>query len=542
MADDWIKHFETRFVDAARTCALADTLTSRGTLAAYFETTLGYVDYAEYQKLAKKIVDDNKKGPPRSVSTAHDNSLALAPLHFTYMDVGCWAGSGNDKMWPRHREFGVVYGPIVVLCAFAAKPAEYARYGSPPSWEAFGSAVTTHAIDATIRKHPRWEPVGDLLDSLARIFKEKLHLHILGTTTVVSPYVPTPSCGPKDPIMVFIGDLHAPVVTRPSDAHLTDLGREMLRGRLDINSVLEMIPPGILPPAAILNVAEKVVEACGKMDWNRTTSAPSMDRWFDLYHGQQKQRGADIFETAGADLRRFVDALAAFHGETHPLEVVQLGDFFDLWLGFQCAFEGNADGLFGDAFEFARHWVDRTLFHTEQGAHLVHFLTMGQWADKNEQTGARLATHFLYGNHDNYRKHGAANVLTVPPGREHAGLEIQPFPAPSSLDRPGLWAEHGHQADESNRDESPGVGYMATQAAFFMPAVRSLEGPYGWLKSLLDKEGLIRVREIKHALDCCLLDNRKPSAECRGIYVMGHSHEPMLKRVEFWPRTPPGRQ
>ena len=364
MADDWIQHFEPRFVDAARTCALADTLASRGTLAAYFESTLGYVDYGDYQKLAKRIVEDNKKGPPRSVSTAHDNSLALAPLHFAYMDVGCWAGSGRDKMWPRHREFGVVYGPIVVLCAFA-QDGEYARYGNPPTWGAFGSAVTTHAIDATIRKHPRWEPVGNLLARLAGILKVEnsdlpLPLHILGVTAVASPYVPVPACGPEDPITVFIGDLHAPVVTRPADAHLTDLGREMLRGRLDINSVLEMLPTGLLPPAAILNVAEKVVEACGKMDWNRTTSAASMNRWFDLYHGEQERR-ADIFETAGADLRKFVDALAGFHQETHPLEVVQLGDLFDLWLGFQCAFEGSADGLFGDALKFVRHWVDHSI-------------------------------------------------------------------------------------------------------------------------------------------------------------------------------------
>jgi hypothetical protein len=72
-------------------------------------------------------------------------------------------------------------------------------------------------------------------------------------------------------------------------------------------------------------------------------------------------------------------------------------------------------------------------------------------------------------------------------------------------------------------------------------AVRRLEGPYGWLKSLLDKEGILRVVEIKHALDRCLLDYGK-SNPCRGIYVMGHSHEPMLKRVEFWPRTPPGKR
>lgn len=538
MADEWIKRFETWFVDAARTCALMDASASPKTFADYFETRLRYVDYDPYQELAEKLKKENPKGP-KVVSTAHDNSLALAPLHFVYMDVGCWAGSGEKDMWSRHREFGVVYGPIVVLCAFG-KDAEYARYGKPPAWEAFETSGSTPTIDATIRRHPKWDRVHDLLKRLAPIF-HGLPLHILGATTVVSPYMPVPPCGPKDPIMVFIGDLHAPVVTRAAEAHLTDLGREMLRGRLEVKGVLEKLPAGVLPPAEILKVVEKAAEVGGRMEWNRTTSAASMEEWFALYHGGQ-ERGADIFETAGEDLRRFVDALAGFHRETHPLEVVQLGDLFDLWLGFQRAFEENADGLFGDALEFARHWVDRTLFHTEQGPHLVHFLTLSQWAGKNEQTGARLGTHFLYGNHDNYRKHGAATKITVPAGHEHASLGIQAFHTPSSFERSGLWAEHGHQADPYNRDESPGEGHQLTQAAFFVPSVRRIEGPAGWFSSLLDKEGLMRVREVDHALDRCLLDHGRSSAPCRGIYVMGHSHEPMLKRVEFWPSTPASRR
>ena len=153
MADEWIKRFETWFVDAARTCALMDASASPKTFADYFETRLRYVDYDPYQELAEKLKKENPKGP-KVVSTAHDNSLALAPLHFVYMDVGCWAGSGEKDMWSRHREFGVVYGPIVVLCAFG-KDAEYARYGKPPAWEAFETSGSTPTIDATIRRHPK---------------------------------------------------------------------------------------------------------------------------------------------------------------------------------------------------------------------------------------------------------------------------------------------------------------------------------------------------------------------------------------------------
>lgn len=37
-----------------------------------------------------------------------------------YMDVGCWAGNGpdNDANHPRHREFGIVFANIAILCRY----------------------------------------------------------------------------------------------------------------------------------------------------------------------------------------------------------------------------------------------------------------------------------------------------------------------------------------------------------------------------------------------------------------------------------------
>jgi hypothetical protein len=93
-----------------------------------------------------------------------------------------------------------------------------------------------------------------------------------------------------------------------------------------------------------------------------------------------------------------------------------VGDFFDLWMGFQRAFKGSIDKLVPDAMDFARFWVERTLFKTEQSAHLAHLLTLSESAGPNAQTGARLETTFLYGNHDNYRKHSIDETLTVPSG------------------------------------------------------------------------------------------------------------------------------
>jgi hypothetical protein len=220
------------------------------------------------------------------------------------------------------------------------------------------------------------------------------------------------------------------------------------------------------------------------------------------------------------------------------LEVIQLGDLFDFWLGFQRAFRTSADDLLPCALDFARFWAERSLFATDQGPHLVHLLTMTEWAGKNAKTGAALNTHFLYGNHDNYRKHGGGSPLVVPAGHEHSGAAIHAFHAPSFFGKRGLWAEHGHQPDPSNRDESPVRGHGLTQVAFFEPAIRNLEGPAGWATSIWHHDNIPRVVSIRHALGRCLLRPIDTSGPCRSIYVMGHSHEPMLKRVELWPRTP----
>ncbi len=284
-------------------------------------------------------------------------------------------------------------------------------------------------------------------------------------------------------------------------------------------------------------------EVTSDLRWGRATTREAMEKWLHCYHAKG-QRSADIFQGAGADMRAFVDALANVHRDTWPLEVFQLGDLFELWLGFQHAF-GRQDGtlkavdnLLEDALEFARFWVERSLFATDQGPHLVHLLTLSAHAGKNRQTGASLHTHFLYGNHDNYRKHGGGMAITVPEGHEHAGMKIAAFHVPSFVARAGLWVEHGHQPDPNNHDEDPSFGHQLTQAAFFAPSIRSKEGAAGWATSMTDENHLFRLSSIHHALKTCLLGHIDSSEPCRGIYVMGHSHEPMLKRVELWPSPP----
>jgi hypothetical protein len=127
-------------------------------------------------------------------------------------------------------------------------------------------------------------------------------------------------------------------------------------------------------------------------------------------------------------------------------------------------------------------------------------------------------------------------------------MKINAFHLPSFEERAGLWAEHGHQPDTFNRDENPSLGHQLTQAALFQPGVRALEGPAGWTTSMGDGRGIQRVKSIEHALHRCLLNHVRPPnpkaqpeakiEPCRGVYVMGHTHEAMLKRVELWPCPP----
>jgi len=547
MPNSWMTGFEPWFLDAAASCALRNGKADAATLENYFQTKLRYIDYPLYSSLSKRLATETPSDP-RVVTVAKETTQALSSIHFVYMDVGCWAGSGRNNEWTKHREFGVVCGHLILLCSFALEKRldYYARYANPTRWNTNpGQLVQTPLIDATITRHPDWPNVRELLNRLVDCVPNST-LHILGATALTSIYVPAPARGKATPITIFLGDLHAPVATSAASAHIVEDGREMLRGRLEVSDGdLHWLRSIAADPWPVLagKVGKRILDNQRDLQWEQTTTRESVDNWLRLYH-VEGQRSADIFQDAGKDLRAFVDALEDFHQNTWPLELVQLGDLFDLWLGFQRAFGEKMgktpalDNLHGRALDFAHFWVERSLFETDQGPHLVHLLTLGERAGKNRQTGASLRTTFIHGNHDNYLKHGSGKPIEVPSGREHAGMKINAFHLPSFLERPGLWAEHGHQPDSFNRDENPSSGHQLTQAAFFQPDVRNFEGPAGWTTSMGDGKGIQRVTSIRHALDRCLLRHIDTGQPCRGVYVMGHTHEAMLKRVELWPCPP----
>jgi len=551
--------FDASFLNVAKSTSLWGSLSSHEALKSYFQTELPYRCGRLYSKLAQALADDNPFGP-RVVTTTKETTHALSQIHFVYLDVGCWTGNGDDptdakkKGWPRHREFGIVYRSLVLLCAYARRDGLriYTRYCNPSVWTADTTRlVRSETVDDTLCDHPFWNPVGDLLKALAAI--DGSALYVLGATAVMSPYMPVPEIGRSSPISVFLGDIHAPVATSHDNAHVLENGHEMLLGRLDVDAHVPSWLPALVPGPAgdLAKAVDDLATVLTPLEWTKTATPATIDRWLSLYHADGQQT-ADIFQDAGADLSAFTDALADFHQETFPLHLVQLGDLFDLWIGFQPAFgkrQGDApviDVPLEQTMDFARYWVDRTLFASGQGSHLVHLLTLSERAGRNKQTRLPFKTTFLHGNHDNYLKHGNSTPIIVPNGL-HAGKRLAPFHLPSFMQSmPGLWAEHGHQWDDFNHDDDPWKGHALTQGVFLHSIIRDFEKLAGWAFAFGDGNRVQRIIAIQRAMSLCLLNHigtavykddilDAPYAPCRGIYVMGHTHEALLKRVELLP-------
>lgn len=469
-------------------------------------------------------------------------TVGTRPIQVLYMDVGCWTGDGHQG-WPKHREFGVVYGRIAILCAFHVPP-HY--HGQATKWSEFkgGGSLT---IDLTATTYVEWPRVEVLLNYLASNNKTIGELHVLAAVAlnskVIAPKSDPPGSSAGEPIYVIIGDLHAQVaddaaqVGKPTFPPAPSPPQYPLWGRLNLDQAAPHNPrkrttmiDGIVETALPDWLADEVFT---DMQLNARNEMKFQKEWLTKYY-VKGGKGAQIFQDAGQDLRALVDSLRDYQ-EKHislkgcPLYVVQVGDLFDLWLGFQRGFKkgGGLHDLLQGAHQFAEFWVERTLLHETQDVDLVHLLGLS--------TVPGLETTFLYGNHDNYRKY-AAKAIKVPNKNKYgkyAGKELDVFGAPASLPVTGLWIEHGHACDPSNRDESPSDGYGLTQVAYWVQLARQFEGFASWASSILhtaSDDEMPRVVAIRHAISRCLPD--------RGIFVQGHSHEPLLKRIEVLP--PPG--
>jgi hypothetical protein len=140
-------------------------------------------------------------------------------------------------------------------------------------------------------------------------------------------------------------------------------------------------------------------------------------------------------------------------------------------------------------------------------------------------TDGRLTTIFLHGNHDTYM---GTSLL-----KGRAPLLSQ-FVEPDK----GLIAQHGHQDDAFNNEPTAGIGYLLTQAVFLDNYVRTIEDPMSSLKTKLFGGMWTRLGYNEAALKNCLFQRLDMGERPISAFVMGHTHEPALQRVNGVEKIP----
>ena len=403
-----------------------------------------------------------------------------------YLDVGRWGGGAPTSKrsadhWGRRRHFGLVHGKVAALCNYPAG----SDGGKPPRLDKNVTKLVTKESD-----YKRLVPLLDHLSSdptLGQLVVENaLHAdmpskHSSGTVPTLAE---TPS---RDVIQVFLGDLHLPVmdVQNMSRTYFGNTYKPPRRGRVDAivlaaltSLAKDLAKSGVAWPLMVPGaVAQLLAMAHGMLelellerwsDEDRLTTQ-SATEWLVHYTGDRsigkqyatpplaKVRGADIFDGAGADLGRWLDLLISYQQRAKedatcpPLELVQLGDLFDFWMGLQRLSDDpslfDVANQMDHALEFVKFWLDETLNHTFERASFRRLLGLSK---------KEIPTTFVRGNHDNYM---------FLQGHGHA------------FQAPGLMGEHGHATDQYNRDESYLEGWALTQAAYIVPDLRLIESP-----------------------------------------------------------------
>ena len=225
-----------------------------------------------------------------------------------------------------------------------------------------------------------------------------------------------------------------------------------------------------------------------------------------LYEGTNSQKGAEIFQTAAADLGYFIDRLETAPQDNVKIELTQLGDFYDFWIGLKPAFIENLF-LSSGAVDLVSFWHSQIKKSPKVGVVVSRL-------EELERKPGKLPVTILAGNHDNYmRRLGRTSSCDDTHGNT-------------------FWAEHGHQSDSFNCDDDASKGWALTQLAFVESMIRDLEAPVSELvtraKRMVMIEGAMpqRLEHMACAADVC----RK---EKKLVYVMAHTHHPMLRRIKF---------
>lgn len=508
--------------------------------------------------------------PTYSTEQKEDTILESSKINqFLYMDVGRWGGDKKTgDAWTRRRDFGLVCGSAAMLCS----------YDDPN----ISGKARLRNIDSEMMEHPDIKKMIPMLDELSRsnslgpvtVVKALLCTDI--TLVYIDKEAETPS---SDEILVFLGDIHAPVMNVSDRTYLQDTQVIKVRscGRIKItddDKNSERLREKLLSSLILikkLGPEPKIKEISGiwkemfkeseenditkllskkisknsfesqqlnsldnneRIRWNDTDTVDLLKiilerllsdlqlnewdeneritednarSWFKHYHGNGENKGVDIFQNAGKDLSEFLNLLLNYQG-TIKAQLIQLGDLYDFWLGLKRAFNTiQPQNMFSDpaAQSFLEFWRNETLKETSECTSKAIDLLF----DNKIQV---LNPQFVYGNHDSYR---ATPLWQYEKVSDH-------------FESTGIWAEHGHQSDVFNQDSNAVIGWASAVFGFFHPNARNLEEPLRELESLIFKIPSRRLICIRHA--ACLCQQKSKS-----MYIMGHTHEPLLKKVHI---------
>ena len=427
--------------------------------------------------------------------------------------------------WGRKRHFGLVCGRCAALCS-------YENPGAP-------GAVDERALtDSGVKNDPDYKAMLPLLRHLSTS-SQLGPVKLLNALTCHWPGLEVPR---NDKVHVFLGDIHAPVLTDRERTYMQDGVPAVAssgppiprRGRLDVGPMnvglgaaaaalaALVVSPVKYPSAAALTAALSGIFAYllqheRVVSWSDTETMPRDEaaEWFRLYHGSIGAKGADIFETAGADLTAWLGLLLGYQASReqlggNPVRLVQLGDLYDLWIGLRRAFDSISPRSFFDeasARQFTEFWRSETTeehhggnyepHHSSQASHIRRLLHIDDGVPTHHQLGAT----FLYGNHDNYM--GAGRIS---PKRSDAFIET------------GLWAEHGHQSDPFNRDTDAHLGWAITQVAYVQPDIRSAQELAANLFAKVTGSVGERLTQMAYAADRCFNLSTPIIDLCDGTY------------------------
>jgi hypothetical protein len=207
------------------------------------------------------------------------------------------------------------------------------------------------------------------------------------------------------------------------------------------------------------------------------------------------------------------------------IDLTQVGDLYELWMGRDCLFKRKSQGPPGVALTKPNADVEVADWICE--THEIHEEVFEEFDLCKESLGS---VNFLHGNHDSYLSVpdvvsssnfliGLRSGLIDPPHsfwcRPMRKSVVYPREASGCLSSDGVFIEHGQRCDQFNGD---GIqdGHSKTQSA---------GGGFGTI--LMEFDSTRRPSFVTAAATLWL-----KSQKAFGCYVMGHTHRPELQYVE----------